>query len=209
MYAPAAHAGSLPPIATACEDIGAAADSQPAPAADQLPAATVSAGGGAKKSRAAAAAVAAALHNPDSLLSRVLDAEETAAGGWLQAADTSRAPPRRAAPAATTCFLTQACPGRPALPAAAAAVRKLPASTLETAASLLKDLPTPLVPLVIAKSTTRRGKGGRQPAADPRLDPNMDPKRAMRILKNRLSAARSKLKQKLLNEVRRCSNSTL
>ncbi|CAL8469435.1 g8976 [Coccomyxa elongata] len=42
----------------------------------------------------------------------------------------------------------------------------------------------------------RKGKGGRQPAADPRLDPGIDPKRARRILANRLSAARSKMKQK-------------
>ncbi|KAK9868070.1 hypothetical protein WJX84_003355 [Apatococcus fuscideae] len=42
----------------------------------------------------------------------------------------------------------------------------------------------------------RKGKGGRQPALDPRLDPNVDPKRAKRILANRLSAARSKMKQK-------------
>jgi hypothetical protein len=42
----------------------------------------------------------------------------------------------------------------------------------------------------------RKGKGGRQPAADPRLDPRIDAKKARRILANRLSAARSKLKQK-------------
>ncbi|KAL4458716.1 hypothetical protein ABPG75_013581 [Micractinium tetrahymenae] len=42
----------------------------------------------------------------------------------------------------------------------------------------------------------RKGKGGRQPASDPRLDPNIDPKRAARIMANRLSAAKSKLKQK-------------
>jgi len=42
----------------------------------------------------------------------------------------------------------------------------------------------------------RKGKGGRQPAADPRLDPKIDPKKARRILANRLSAAKSKLKQK-------------
>ncbi|GAB4821745.1 hypothetical protein N2152v2_008791 [Parachlorella kessleri] len=43
----------------------------------------------------------------------------------------------------------------------------------------------------------RRGKGGRQPAPDPRLEnPEMDPKRARRIMANRLSAAKSKLKQK-------------
>lgn len=48
----------------------------------------------------------------------------------------------------------------------------------------------------------RKGKGGRQPAADPRLDPNIDPKRARRILANRLSAARSKMKQKSHVDVR-------
>lgn len=47
----------------------------------------------------------------------------------------------------------------------------------------------------------RKGKGGRQPAMDPRLDPNVDPKRAKRILANRLSAARSKMKQKSHVEV--------
>ena len=47
----------------------------------------------------------------------------------------------------------------------------------------------------------RRGKGGRQPAMDPRLDPNVDPKKAKRILANRLSAARSKMKQKSHVEV--------
>ena len=44
----------------------------------------------------------------------------------------------------------------------------------------------------------KKGKGGRQPAQDPRLDPDIDPKRAKRILANRQSAARSKLKQKVL-----------
>ena len=47
-----------------------------------------------------------------------------------------------------------------------------------------------------AAAARRKGKGGRQPALDPRLDPAIDPKRARRILANRLSAARSKLKQK-------------
>lgn len=42
----------------------------------------------------------------------------------------------------------------------------------------------------------RKGKGGRQPALDPRMDPKIDPKKAKRILANRLSAAKSKLKQK-------------
>lgn len=46
----------------------------------------------------------------------------------------------------------------------------------------------------------RKGKGGRQPAADPRLDPKIDPKKARRILANRLSAAKSKLKQKSATE---------
>lgn len=42
----------------------------------------------------------------------------------------------------------------------------------------------------------RKGKGGRQRATDPRRDPRMDPKKARRILANRLSAARSKMRQK-------------
>jgi len=48
----------------------------------------------------------------------------------------------------------------------------------------------------LSPAARRKGKGGRQPALDPRLDPGIDPKRAKRILANRLSAARSKLKQK-------------
>ena len=48
----------------------------------------------------------------------------------------------------------------------------------------------------------KRGKGGRQPAADPRLDPSIDARRAKRILANRLSAARSKMKQKNQMDVR-------
>ena len=47
----------------------------------------------------------------------------------------------------------------------------------------------------------KRGKGGRQPAQDPRLDPNIDERKAKRILANRLSAARSKMKQKNQMEV--------
>ena len=46
----------------------------------------------------------------------------------------------------------------------------------------------------------RKGKGGRQPKMDPRMDPNIDPKKAKRILANRLSAAKSKLKQKTAME---------
>ncbi len=55
----------------------------------------------------------------------------------------------------------------------------------------------------------RKGKGGRQPAADPRLDPGIDPKRARRILANRLSAARSKMKQKSHVEVGLLSTHTV
>lgn len=46
--------------------------------------------------------------------------------------------------------------------------------------------------------TRRRGKGGRQPAINPFLDPAVDPKRAKRVLANRLSAARSKARQRSL-----------
>jgi hypothetical protein len=56
-------------------------------------------------------------------------------------------------------------------------LQSMPARTLTAANDLLADLPASLLPVVIAKSTARRGKGGRQPAADPRLDPSMDPKR--------------------------------
>jgi hypothetical protein len=64
-------------------------------------------------------------------------------------------------------------------------------------------LPEEVVPLIIARSTARRGKGGRQPGIDPHLDPNVDPRRAKRILANRQSAARSKLKQKVMAETLR------
>ena len=47
---------------------------------------------------------------------------------------------------------------------------------------------------------THRGKGGRTPASDPRLDPSIDPKKAKRILANRISAARSKIRQKVVME---------
>lgn len=49
----------------------------------------------------------------------------------------------------------------------------------------------------------RKGKGGRQPALDPRMDPKIDPKKAKRILANRLSAAKSKMKQKSAIEAAR------
>ena len=44
--------------------------------------------------------------------------------------------------------------------------------------------------------TTHSSRGGRKVAADPRLDPTISPKRAARILANRLSAARSKKRQR-------------
>ena len=44
--------------------------------------------------------------------------------------------------------------------------------------------------------TTKSSRGGRKVASDPRLDPSISPKRAARILANRLSAARSKKRQR-------------
>jgi hypothetical protein len=70
-----------------------------------------------------------------------------------------------------------ASPAAPPAPAASRAVRALPERTLAAASTILADLPASLLPVVIAKSTARRGKGGRQPASDPRLDPSMDPKK--------------------------------
>lgn len=52
----------------------------------------------------------------------------------------------------------------------------------------------------LLEKVQRKGKGGRAPAGDPRLDPRIDPRKARRILANRISAARSKLKQKLILE---------
>lgn len=64
---------------------------------------------------------------------------------------------------------------------------------------LLGDL-EPQAMSALLEKVQRKGKGGRAPAEDPRLDPNIDPRKARRILANRISAARSKLKQKLLLE---------
>jgi multidrug efflux pump subunit AcrA (membrane-fusion protein) len=65
---------------------------------------------------------------------------------------------------------------------------------------ILAELPPQLQPVVLAKASAK-GKGGRHPAADPKaLDPDMDPRRARRIMANRQSAARSKLKQKVMME---------
>lgn len=61
------------------------------------------------------------------------------------------------------------------------------------------DIANEMLPQLM-ENVTRKGRGGRQPAVDPRHDPEIDPKRAKRILANRESAARSKLKQKLLME---------
>lgn len=47
----------------------------------------------------------------------------------------------------------------------------------------------------------RTNRGGRQPAANPRSDPAVGPVQARRILKNRLSAARSKLRKKAAAQV--------
>lgn len=76
-------------------------------------------------------------------------------------------------------------PASPALP------RSASASQLQDGSRLAVPHMTYLTPLHM-----RKGKGGRQPAADPRMDPRIDPKKARRILANRLSAAKSKLKQK-------------
>lgn len=62
------------------------------------------------------------------------------------------------------------------------------------------DIPPELLPEVFAKVARKKGKGGRQPAVNPFLDPNVDPKKAKRIVANRESAARSKLRQKLFVE---------
>ena len=47
----------------------------------------------------------------------------------------------------------------------------------------------------------RTHKGGRAPAADPRDNPEYTPTQARRIMKNRLSAARSKLRKKAATQV--------
>jgi hypothetical protein len=46
----------------------------------------------------------------------------------------------------------------------------------------------------------RKKHNGRRPLMDPRLDPNIDPKKAQRILANRQSAARTKLRQQMIIE---------
>ena len=73
---------------------------------------------------------------------------------------------------------------------------KLPAGDARSASTSMLGFPPPGRLNYLTPPELRKGKGGRQPALDPRLDPNVDPKRAKRILANRLSAARSKMKQK-------------
>lgn len=54
------------------------------------------------------------------------------------------------------------------------------------------------IKLTLEEVASQRGRGGRHPAGDPRLqDPSLDPKKVRRILANRESAARSKMRQKL------------
>mmetsp|Transcript_17277 Transcript_17277/g.37276 ORF Transcript_17277/g.37276 Transcript_17277/m.37276 type:complete len:515 (-) Transcript_17277:1247-2791(-) len=79
-------------------------------------------------------------------------------------------------------------------------VHSLPEEVTAVVAS--GEIPEELLPELLDKAS-RKGKGGRQPAQDPRSDPSIDPKKAKRILANRQSAARSKLKQKLLVEALR------
>lgn len=71
----------------------------------------------------------------------------------------------------------------------------LPFSTFEKIVQELSGIEC-LQSMLLFRPNKKKGKGGRQPAKDPRLDPNMCPKRAKRIVANRLSAAKSKQKQK-------------
>lgn len=74
--------------------------------------------------------------------------------------------------------------------------RRVPKSfSTNDLSSLVMKYDVPHAQFLTAPSL-RKGKGGRQPKMDPRMDPNIDPKKAKRILANRLSAAKSKLKQK-------------
>ncbi|GIL53862.1 hypothetical protein Vafri_9378 [Volvox africanus] len=80
-------------------------------------------------------------------------------------------------------------------------LEQLLSQSVDTVADLevLGDLEPQTVSALLEK-VQRKGKGGRAPAEDPRLDPSIDPRKARRILANRISAARSKLKQKLILE---------
>lgn len=61
----------------------------------------------------------------------------------------------------------------PEAPGGGDGMRRLPPGS----ASLLAEIPEDILPAVLAQTTKRRGKGGRQPAPDPRLDGKVDPKR--------------------------------
>lgn len=71
----------------------------------------------------------------------------------------------------------------------------LPYSTFEKIVRELSGIEC-LQSMLLFKPNKKKGKGGRQPAKDPRLDPNICPRKAKRIVANRQSAARSKQKQK-------------
>eukprot|EP00884_Botryococcus_braunii_P014785 jgi/Botrbrau1/23307/Bobra.0102s0046.1 len=62
---------------------------------------------------------------------------------------------------------------------------------------------------MLTPASKRKGKGGRQPAGDPRLIPGIDIRKARRIMANRLSAAKSKHKQKKQIEDLRGKNNLL
>eukprot|EP00798_Chlamydomonas_sp_ICE-L_P001320 gene1320-32673_t len=64
---------------------------------------------------------------------------------------------------------------------------------------VVSDMPDELLPSIMER-VSRKGRGGRLPAADPTSLPGVDPKRAKRIIANRESAARSKMKQKVVME---------
>jgi hypothetical protein len=79
------------------------------------------------------------------------------------------------------------------------------ANTILGELGVLQELPQEVLPELIAKTVVRRGKGGRQKQVDPMSDPRfagLEPAKVARILANREAAARSKLKAKLLKEVR-------
>ncbi|GMH35659.1 hypothetical protein BSKO_03527 [Bryopsis sp. KO-2023] len=71
----------------------------------------------------------------------------------------------------------------------------LPYSTFEKIVHELSGIEC-LQSMLLFRPNKKKGKGGRQPAKDPRLDPNICPRKAKRIVANRQSAARSKQKQK-------------
>lgn len=84
----------------------------------------------------------------------------------------------------------------------------LPLSTFETIVKELSGIEC-LQTMLLFRPNKKKGKGGRQPAKDPRLDPNMDQRKAKRIVANRKSAARSKQKQKRRVETLQLQHDTL